>query len=234
MKNGNVTMKLVLLPGMDGTGKLFRPFVDKLPPEIEANVIPLLQQIDISYEQQAEYVAESIDDASVIIAESYSGMVALKLLEYFPEKVAKIVFVASFIGRPSALAKLVYWLPPFVLTLAKKPNPLSLRLLFGRYLNPQLRTLFYAAIDDVPIDVLVFRLRQIAQLQKPHVALMSTCTCLCGKQDNLVANQALRDFEEVFGEVKVVYLNGTHFLMQTNPEECWKAIEAIAFEKATN
>jgi surfactin synthase thioesterase subunit len=35
----NAPVVLVLLPGMDGTGKLFKPFVRQLPPRVQVRAV---------------------------------------------------------------------------------------------------------------------------------------------------------------------------------------------------
>lgn len=44
-------MKVVLIPGMDGTGALFKPFIDVAPTGIEVVCLPLLQDPDVGYEE---------------------------------------------------------------------------------------------------------------------------------------------------------------------------------------
>ncbi len=44
-------MNLVLLPGLDGTGELFRPFIEILPKDINALVISYPGNIKLSYEE---------------------------------------------------------------------------------------------------------------------------------------------------------------------------------------
>lgn len=69
---------IVLLPGMDGTGILLRPFVDLLPNGIDVKVISYPEDTYLTYEQLAERVLGVVprSEPYVIIAESYSGPVA--------------------------------------------------------------------------------------------------------------------------------------------------------------
>ena len=50
-------LKIVLLPGLDGTGKLFAPFLKIAPAGIELLPIKLVQK-PISYKEQAEIMNE--------------------------------------------------------------------------------------------------------------------------------------------------------------------------------
>ncbi|MDB4679771.1 MAG: hypothetical protein P8M30_04180 [Planctomycetaceae bacterium] len=42
--NNASSLKIILLPGMDGTGKLFDPLIEQCPPEFEPVVVPLPNQ----------------------------------------------------------------------------------------------------------------------------------------------------------------------------------------------
>lgn len=223
-----VVLNLVLLPGMDGTGALFTPFIEILPPEVNTQTIPLIQKVGVSYQEQAKYVASEIENDSIVIAESYSGMVALELCRQFPEKVKQIVFVASFISRPSSLSRFGGHIPSAFLKLAKKPNWFLLRVLFGGKANDILTGRFIQAMSSVPLDLLKFRLKQVASLKNPTSKLSIPCTYLLARQDVLVSKNVLHVFENTFSKVVVHKLEGTHFLLQTNPEGAWDAIRASA------
>jgi len=47
-------MKVVLLPGLDGTGILFKPFIDALPSEANIQVISYPSATKLSYQELTE------------------------------------------------------------------------------------------------------------------------------------------------------------------------------------
>ncbi|WP_457668658.1 hypothetical protein [Thiolapillus sp.] len=49
-------MKLVMLPGLDGTGDLFKPFLELLPEEMNVTVISYPVNIKQNYEELVELV----------------------------------------------------------------------------------------------------------------------------------------------------------------------------------
>ena len=128
-------MKLILLPGMDGTGELFKPLLATLPKDISecSQVIPLPSG-SLSYRQYAEHIAAMIEEPDVIVvAESFSGRIAYELLNLNEVgiNIRAIIFVASFIGRPSRLAPMASWLPITRLSNQLLPSGLMARLCFA-------------------------------------------------------------------------------------------------------
>ncbi len=57
-------MKIVLLPGMDGTGVLFEPFLELTPAGIEVISLPLIQSPKYDYADHAKHVMSQIGDGS--------------------------------------------------------------------------------------------------------------------------------------------------------------------------
>src|SRR6516225_6852370 len=89
---------LVLMPGLDGTGLLFERFVSALPRSIRTRIIEY-PKIAASLEEHAAVVAERLPVSRVVLlAESFSGIVALCLLRKHHVLAEKVIFVASF-GR---------------------------------------------------------------------------------------------------------------------------------------
>lgn len=219
-------MNLVLLPGMDGTGKLFAPFTGVLPPQVDVTIIPLMQEVGVGYAQQAEHIAAQLTAKSVIIAESYSGVIALELASKYPDNIDKLVFIASFIGPPSSLSRFAHCIPKSLLSLAQSRSMFITHLLFGRFSNSTLETLFHDTMDLVSAKLLAFRLKQISLLTPPHSKIDVPCLCVNPSQDLFVSQKAMSRFLDTFEDINIQTVDGTHFLLQTNPRECWQVIQS--------
>ena len=72
------------------------------------------------------------------------------------------------------------------------------------------------------------RIIEISQLQEPKHAISVQATYIQASHDNLVSQRVIKDFDRLFKNLSVVELEGTHFLMQTNPDGVWKVIEEIS------
>src|SRR6185369_2945536 len=96
------TTRLVLLPGMDGTGILFEPLLEILPPELEAQVVSYPTHKPCGYEELAGLVAAALpkDGPFIILGESFSGPLAIMAAHAQPPGLKGIVLCASFARSP--------------------------------------------------------------------------------------------------------------------------------------
>ena len=74
-------MRLLLLPGMDGTGLLFEPLVKALPPSLTARVVAYPPDQLLGYNELLQLVQKSAEEGGdfVVVGESFSGPLALML-----------------------------------------------------------------------------------------------------------------------------------------------------------
>ena len=81
--------KLILLPGLDGTGGMFGPLLAVLPAGVDARVIAYPPDQVLTQGQLAGRVADELAGAGavVLVAESYSGVVALHVAEALAQHV---------------------------------------------------------------------------------------------------------------------------------------------------
>ena len=98
---------LVLMPGLDGTGLLFERFASALPPDIQTRIIKYPQHA-ARLDEYAAVVAEALPTGRVVLlAESFSGIVALDLLRNHQVSVESVIFVASFGSTPHRFLKVL-------------------------------------------------------------------------------------------------------------------------------
>src|SRR5690349_11939308 len=97
---------LILLPGMDGTGELFGPLLAELPIELPVAVV--------SYPDRAASYADHVavartelprDRPFVLLGESFSGPVAVRLAAEAPSNLRGLILCASFLTCPSPLLR---------------------------------------------------------------------------------------------------------------------------------
>ncbi len=69
---------VVLLPGMDGTGELFAPFLSSLAGICSVQVIRYPRDADLTYAELQQYVMNQlpVSEPITLIAESFSGPIA--------------------------------------------------------------------------------------------------------------------------------------------------------------
>jgi len=105
---------LILLPGLDGTGILFANLINQLEEEIEITSISYTSKSQCSLGDLAIFVKDKMPDPqnSIILAESFSGLVALTLLEKLLVPPKGIIFAMCFVEPPcKVLLRVVSSLP---------------------------------------------------------------------------------------------------------------------------
>jgi pimeloyl-ACP methyl ester carboxylesterase len=91
----------VLLPGLDGTGLLFQPLLEALATSVRSKVIVYPQSESLSLPELARLVVKQLPPGqSVVLAESFSGLVALTLLTEVATRIRGVIFVGAFAEPP--------------------------------------------------------------------------------------------------------------------------------------
>jgi pimeloyl-[acyl-carrier protein] methyl ester esterase len=147
---------VLLLPGLDGTGDLFAPFVDAAPRGIKTVVVEYAVT-DASIEVLERHARERLVKDCIVIAESFSGPIGIRVAA--DARVRALVLCNSFIKSPVfPLLRHLAIAPLFAIPLPK----FALRsFLLGRRANPVLLEKTQRAIRRIPATVLARRVRQI-------------------------------------------------------------------------
>jgi pimeloyl-ACP methyl ester carboxylesterase len=220
-------MELVLLPGMDGTGRLFEPFVRCLPAGLRAAAVRYPADRECSFGELAEIARAAIPakGPAIILAESFSGLVACELLKRRPACVRGVVFVGAFLAPPRPLLIRVLSALPIG---TRRGGRIGLSLIgracLGRWRSAEMMGMLKAALAETNPRVLAGRLRMI--LHPPAVpAAIDVPTCyLQAARDRLVPARCAATFAALAAELEVIPIDGPHMLLQSRPAECWRAI----------
>jgi pimeloyl-ACP methyl ester carboxylesterase len=95
-------VRLLLLPGMDGTGRLFAPLQAALPPWLPAVTVSYPPDQPLGYDgllPLVEAAAAGLGEF-VVVGESFSGPLALMLATQRPPGLRGLVLCASFVRFP--------------------------------------------------------------------------------------------------------------------------------------
>jgi pimeloyl-ACP methyl ester carboxylesterase len=213
---------LVLLPGMDGTGELFEPFVSALGHACDVIVVTYPSDIPLSYEELQALARQSLptDRPFVLLGESFSGPIALALTALrLPQQVG-LVLCCTFARNPRPLFNRLSWLVN-LLPIGAVPAGWFNPLLLGRFSTPALRMALSRAINQVSPSVMRARLRsvlgvdvsaQLAHIEVPTVYLRAT-------RDRVVPEAAAQWIVEQKPHVQVLDVNAPHCLLQAAPDE---------------
>lgn len=219
--------KLILLPGLDGTGRLFDDFAAALSGSIDCTIVQYPNNADDSYEDLAEFAASFIpeNEPCYLLAESFSGPVGV-LLANRHANVQGLVFACAFVRNPHpALAfarPLVALLP-----IQNGPSRLKSALTLGQWQTPALREKVHNAVACTPEGVLRERLRQVLavdvrdQARKIRVPVLS----IKASHDRLVPARTFEQLAQCVPQAQLAEIEGPHFILQVKPRECAQAVE---------
>ena len=221
-------MKWLLMPGMDGTGRLFAPLIQAMPSKAEAHVIRYPMDASEGYASLTSRVMEALPDAEsfVMVAESFSGPIAIQIAQHPPPNLVAVVLCATFarnpVPAPKRLATLAQplwfrWMSPTLMATA----------LLGAGADASLKAMVVQTLSDVSPDVMALRSREVMNVDVSEALAQCAVPMLYlqAKHDRVVWPRSLRHIQRTQARVNVAQIDGPHLLLQRNPEACVEAIQ---------
>jgi pimeloyl-ACP methyl ester carboxylesterase len=225
-------MKLVLLPGMDGTGDLFEPLLKCLPPRLEPIVVRYPSDLPGTYGDLEGLVRDTLptDEPYAILGESFSGPVAIGLAASEPRGLVALILSCSFARNPypklARLGALVGALPIHRLAFAARS------MLLGSYSTDECRSALESALAKVTPEVIGTRLREVLAVdvtEKLH-RLRIPILYLRATKDRAVPKSALEEIQRHSTLVQSVDIDGPHGLLQVKPGAAAAVIDRFLLE----
>ena len=217
---------LVFLPGFDGAAELRRPFLDALAPRFGVQGISYPNQPFATLNGYGRFAAAQLgpDARPVLVAESFSGLVAARWASRDPH-VAALVLCGAFARNPLAFfTSLGASLPAMVQMGAGLLGPMTAprsdprRRQWAADLSRTLRALDPAVVAE--------RMRLIAEEDvSAEIAALSIPVLLVQFEgDAVVGPGARRELERLRPAAEVLRIDGPHFAIETRPEDCAREI----------
>ncbi|MBB3063379.1 alpha/beta fold hydrolase [Microbulbifer rhizosphaerae] len=214
---------LVMLPGLDGTGILFRPLLAALPKWVRPRVIAYPKDQQLSIAEYADLVARQLPHGGfTLLAESFSGLVALELMARKLPGLKSILFVVTFAAPPRPrLLNLARRLPGTGSVIRIAPDFLLQHFCLGKNASATELSLLREALAEVHPAILRHRLSLIASCQPLEIKPQQPpCHYLQAARDRLVPPTAARWFGVHLESCQLDSLEGPHLLLQTRPKAC--------------
>jgi len=221
-------LKLILLPGMDGTGELFDPLLPYLT-EYECTVIHFPIAGDQDYPTLTNYVRTELpDDDFLIIAESFSGPIAATLAAENTPHLKAIIFVATFLSSPGRWRLLMSRLLPleFLGSLPFADRVMRV-LFFDRQTSDETFRRFMAIARKLPTSLIKSRFKAMQDFSLELSKTNFPAAYLQSSSDRLVPSGKSLEFEQYFENIVFKKIDGPHFLLQSNPKESAAAISEL-------
>lgn len=218
-------MKLVLLPGLDGTGILFKPFIEALPDTIEPLVISYPANAKLSYGELTEFVISRLpQEKFILVGESFSGNIAYQVALRKPTHLQSVIFVATFIENPRPFLIGFHSFLSFLslnhIVLALMPSFIIRPILFGFPANIQMNNLLKQTMEQISPHVLACRLHEISKLTQAHQPCKIRATYIQATGDKLIPARCVENFKKVFTDINIFQIQGSHCILQINPLAC--------------
>lgn len=213
-------MKLILLPGMDGTGDLFQDFLQRMPQSVEAQVVSYPRDQVLSYDDLIEFVRSRLpNDGTLywIMAESFSGPIAVRLCAENPVGLKGIILVASFLKSP--LPRNLHFLARPLLFRIPLAKLLIKNILLDRQTPDEVVIRTREAIKSVKPEVLAARAKEIllCDVEKEYRASRLPIVYIEAGNNRVVKNQK-RYMVQQGKFFFATTLAGPHLLVQRHPQ----------------
>ena len=231
MRNdGARPLPVLLLPGLDGTARLFRRFVQAATGNLDLRPVPYPADRFLDYAELEMLVRGHFPRGPfAILGESFGGPLALRVARRAPPGLVGVVLSATFHRRPARpLVERVAPLARAFFRLPLPPHVVRLLLAGGdapRDLVKEVR----AAVAEVSPAVMAARAR--AALRVDATEDLRACPApvlfLGGRRDRLLRRQLPAEIRAVRPSVEMHLLDTPHLVLQRSPAEAMSLVEAF-------
>jgi len=217
----NETPKVLLLPGLDGTGHLFNRLVVALEPSARAQIVRYPGDRFLRYDELADLVrAQAPVEPYAIVAESFSGPIAALVASHKPKALRGIILFASFVAPPAP--RILRGAPLALLVRFGLSAGLVRLFLLESTTGPDIVTDTLDVIRTVSPALLAARLRQVLCTDASRA--LRSCSVpvvyVVGANDKLLGKRGFRGVRSAIPDIEVVTLEGPHLLLQARSQEC--------------
>ena len=217
-------MKLVLLPGMDGTGNLFRDFVDYC--DCDGKIISLPTDGNQLYPALAEKIINELPQKEdyILLAESFSSGLIPHLMSIVSHKPKAIVVVSGFLYPPKPFLLMLLRILP-LRWLMKLPGSKKLTRYFCMQgASDKAWELCWSVLNKMDYVLIKKRLAAIQKMDHLNYKIDLPMLILFARQDKLVTSHCLFRAIHLLPDIHVRNFDGPHFLLQVKPQETAKII----------
>ena len=215
----------LVFPGLDGSGLLLDRFQQSAPPTHHVTVLELPDDATAGYSELCDHFSETVASTGkcVIVAESFSGPLAVLLAQRHPDVVVHLVLVATFVASPAPFV--AGWVPWSLLFRIPLPSFVAHRFMLGACDNCMVN-LLRKTQKTVSPDTLAHRLRAVLNVDVSGQLQQLTCpiTYILPTDDKLVPQRCSHTISKIREDVIVKRVEGPHLVLQTHPEQAWKHI----------
>jgi pimeloyl-[acyl-carrier protein] methyl ester esterase len=210
-------MKVLVLPGLDGTGLLLEEFARLIGAEHHVEVIAYPGDLATYGSLETWLETRLPQEEFAMVAESFSGPLAIRIASQNPKYLKATVLVATFARRPrpvsSALFAIARLFPYFQRIVAQA----SLPFVVGRERPENFVSVYESALQGLAWPILVNRVQSVLQIDVRELLthVRSPVAYIIARNDRLVPAHISREFEPYCRLFQSI--DAPHFVLQTKP-----------------
>jgi pimeloyl-ACP methyl ester carboxylesterase len=232
----NGPLPTFLLPGLDGTGRLFSRFVASANGALDLRVLSYPPDRVLGYEGLEALVRPHLprDRPFALLGESFGGPLALRIAAGGAPGLVGLVLATTFHRRPAANAvRALRPLSPAFFRLPLPPHAVKL-LLAGPDAPEDLVHEVRAAVASVKGNVMAARAREAMRvdgtewLRRCPVPILF----LGGKHDRLLRSALPIEVRAIRADAEIRMLDGPHLVLQRLPGESMRLVEDFLLRAA--
>jgi pimeloyl-ACP methyl ester carboxylesterase len=221
---------LVLLPGLDGTGILFQWLTACLPPDIAVTVVRYPDDPSLGYDDYVDQARHAIGSQRVVVlGESFSGPIAIKLAASMPDQICGLILAATFLKSP--------W-PPVLVRRAASVNPHRAPrfsrdwVLMGHYKRAEVSEQLDTILRNLTPGLRAARLQAVAAIdvRSDFDCVLCPVLALHGRDDWVVPPGTMRRAIASKSGAHMEQFSAAHMLLQTAPQLAACAIASFMAE----
>ena len=221
---------LIFLPGLHGTAELFEDLIDHLnllDLNFRSTLISYPTDLDQSYQALFRWLCSHIaldqqnsDAKTVIIAESFSTPLALKLADKFPQQISAVVIAGGFCASPANPGFAILPLRP--LFMLSPPRSVVRQLLTGPKSSSKLVDKVRSVAKQVPSNLLTQRIRSVLTLEEEQTPILPNTPVLLlqAQHDAIIPWDTQNQLEQHLPHAQSHWLDSPHLLLQVHPKTC--------------
>lgn len=195
-------------------------------------IVSYPNDLPLDYDGLEQYLAKRIITAEpfVILAESFSGPLALRLAAKSPPNLVAVILCTTFIENP--LPQMSSFVLPAVIEKMVKltlPKLVIRHLLMGKDAPDDMVNTFREILKAVNPKVLATRIRSVftvnakqALADCPHPILYLLAT-----KDRIVSRRSLERIRKIRPDVEIALIDAPHLLLQCQPKQAAEAIQSF-------
>jgi pimeloyl-ACP methyl ester carboxylesterase len=218
----------LLLPGLEGTGELFRRFTAEADGTLELRALSYPRDRFLGYSALEDLVRAELplDRRFALLGESFAGPLALRVAAGRPRGLLGLVLAESFHRRPAAaLFRRLGPLAPLFFRMPLPPHVVRL-LLAGPDAPDDLVEEVRAAVATVEAGVMAARASAALRVDATQalVACPVPVLFLGGKQDRLLRSALPFEIRALKPDVEIKMLDAPHLVLQRRPREAMQIV----------